>query len=63
MNDIDAKKVKFYERGGDLHDVIQRGKGNLNVIDYLEVNKDFYLVGEQLKKIYDRLDGAMAVIA
>jgi hypothetical protein len=63
MNDADAKKIKFKERGGDFQDVIKRGEGNLNIIDYLEVNKDFYLVGEQLKAIYDRLKGAIAVVA
>jgi hypothetical protein len=56
-------KVNFYPRGENFADVIKPGAGNLNIIDYLELHKDFYLVSGHLKDIYAKLDGAVAVVA
>ena len=55
--------LNHYEVDGDFHDQIKPGPGNLNIVDFLEVHKDFYLVGEMIKKIHDALKGAIAVIA
>lgn len=51
------------ERFGNFHDVIKPGKGNINIVDYLEVNDEFYAVGGMIRAIHERLDGAIAVIA
>lgn len=55
--------LNFYEVEGNFHDHVKPGPGNLNIVDFLEVHKDFYLVGEMIKKIHDKLKGAIAVIA
>ena len=56
-------KVRFYMKGENFEDHVKPGKGQLNIIDYLEVHNDFFLVGEYLHKIHEKLDGAVAVIA
>jgi hypothetical protein len=55
--------LNFYEVEGNFHEHIRPGPGNLNIVDFLEIHKDFYLVGEMIKKIHDALKGAIAVIA
>jgi hypothetical protein len=59
----DMWNVKFYTRTTDWDLAIKPGKGNLNVIDYLEIHDQFYLVAKLLADIHRRLDGAVAVIA
>jgi hypothetical protein len=56
-------KVNFYQRSENFADAIKPGESNLNIIDYLELHKDFYLVAGHLKDIYAKLDGAIAVVA
>ena len=51
----------FWDRAGDFHDVIRPDA--INVIDFLEIHEDFWKVGALLKKIYDRLDKGIAIIA
>lgn len=55
--------MKMYPVEGDFHTQIKPGPGNLNIIDFLEIHKDFFLVGEMIKKIHDALKGAIAVVA
>jgi len=55
-------KMKVYERAGDFSDVIFPGPGVLNIIDFLEIHDDFYVIGKELKKIRDKLKGAVAVV-
>lgn len=52
-----------YKRTSDFADVIRPGEGVLNVIDFLEMNEEFYLAGKYMKEIHNRLDGAVALIA
>jgi hypothetical protein len=52
-----------YERSGDFADVIQSGKYSLNVIDYLEVTDEFYLIGKHINDIHRALGDAVAIIA
>jgi len=59
----DQFNVKFYPRSGNFSDVIKKGEGNVNIIDYLEIYQDFYLVSKHLADIYKKLDGAVAVVA
>lgn len=51
----------FWDRAGDFHDVIRPDA--INVIDFLEIHEDFWKVGALLKKIYDRLNKGIAIIA
>ena len=57
------KSVNFYECSEDWAHVIVPGQGNLNIIDYMEIHDKHYLIGQWIKDIHDRLDGALALIA
>jgi len=48
-------------RSGKFADVVV--PDSLNIIDYLEVNKDFYEVGGEIKDIFDKLGKGIAIIA
>jgi hypothetical protein len=52
---------KPMERSGDFADVIRPDE--INVIDFLEIHQDFYLIGQWIKDIFDKLDKGIAVIA
>lgn len=54
---------KAYERAEDFQDVIIPGENSLNIIDFLEVHDEFYIVGRKIKEIHDRLNGGLAIIA
>jgi hypothetical protein len=56
-------KFNAYNRDCDFEDVLFKGTGNLNIIDFLEIHDNFYLVGEKIKAIHESLDGALAIIA
>jgi len=59
---IDQWRFKAYERSGEFADVIKPGTNSINIIDYLEVHEEFYLVGRMLKDIHDKLHGAIAIV-
>ena len=65
FDDVGINNWKFnaYSRDRDFADVIFKGENSLNIIDFLEVHDDFYLVGEKIKQIHAALDGAVAIIA
>ena len=52
-----------YRRDTDFEDVIFKGPKSLNIIDFLEVHDNFYLIGDKIKKIHEALEGGIAVIA
>lgn len=54
---------KAYERAEDFQDVVVPGENSLNLIDFLEVHDEFYIIGRKIKEIHDRLNGALAIIA
>ncbi|HUV58955.1 MAG TPA: hypothetical protein VMW09_02465 [Desulfatiglandales bacterium] len=58
----DWKAVNFYERDQNFHDVIVPGKGNINIIDYLEVYEDFWITRKYIAQIWRKLKGAIALI-
>ena len=64
FNDIVPSAWNFnaYERSGHFEDVLVPGEGNLNVIDFLEIHDEFWQIGGLLKKIHEKLDGAIAVV-
>jgi hypothetical protein len=53
-------KIDFYERSHDFPGVID--PDGLNIIDYLEVNDEFWKVGQMLTDIHDRLRGGICVV-
>jgi len=57
------KGMKAYERSGNFADAIKSGKGNINIIDFLEIHDNFYEVGGMLADIHDKLKGAIAIVA
>lgn len=60
---LDQWDFKAYERAGDFQDVIKPGPENLNIIDFLEVHDEFFMVGRKIKEIHDALKGSVAIIA
>jgi len=59
---LDQWNFHAYERADNFEDVIFSGLGKLNIIDFLEIHDEFYMVGKKLKAIHDRLDGAVAIV-
>ncbi len=60
---ISAMRFHAYRRDGDFSDAIKPGLGVINIIDFLEMHSDFYSVGQKIKDIHDRLNGAIAFVA
>jgi hypothetical protein len=61
MNFADWAKVSFKERAGNFADVID--PDGINIIDFLELHDNFYIVGGLIKAIFDKLKFGIAVIA
>ena len=59
----DWRKFKPYARSENFADVVKSGEGSLNLIDFLEIHDEFYLVAKYIYEIYRKLNGAVAVIA
>ncbi len=57
----DWENVKFRELKESFQDQIN--PDGINIIDYLEVHDNFWLVGSMLAKIYERLNKGIAVVA
>ncbi len=57
----DWQRVQFYAKASDFPRVID--PNGLNIIDYLEVSKDFYEIGGLLTDIFNALDKGVAVVA
>jgi hypothetical protein len=64
FDDISLSNWKFnaYSRDADFEDVVFTGEKSLNIIDFLEIHDDFYLVGDKIKKIHSALNGGVAII-
>lgn len=56
-------KVNFYERDENFNDVVVPGEGNLNIVDFLEIFEDFWIVRKRVAEIWRKLNGAIAIIA
>ena len=65
FEDIGINEWKFnaYSRSSDFADVVFTGENSINIIDFLEVHDDFYLVGEKITQIHKALKGGVAIIA
>lgn len=57
----DWRNVVFRQRMTDFADVID--PDGINIIDYIEVTKDFYQVAEPINAIYEKLNKGIAIIA
>ena len=49
------------ERSSDFADVIAPTK--INIVDFLEVTNEFYLIAQEIKEIHDRLTTGIAIVA
>jgi hypothetical protein len=58
---IDKWKLKAFERCASFSDVIKPDA--INIIDFLEISKDFYLVAELIKNIFNKLRKGIAILA
>jgi hypothetical protein len=54
------KKIKFIAKSEGFKDVVD--PNGLNIIDYLEVSKDFFEIGGMLTEIYNNLKEGVAVV-
>jgi hypothetical protein len=63
FEDIALRDWRFHprDRAGNFADAI--APDAVNIVDYLEINKDFYEVGEMIKAIHDRLGKGIAIVA
>lgn len=52
---------RFVERSDDFSDVI--GPDKINIIDYFEINDSFWQIGGDFKRINDKLEKGIAIIA
>jgi len=57
---LNSWNVEFFERAQNFADVLL--PNDFNIIDFLEVTDAFYLVGEEIRKIFNALDTGVAVI-
>ena len=57
----DWASVDFRECATNFHDNIL--PNGINIIDYLEVTDSFWMVGDMVKKIFDKLDKGICLIA
>jgi len=58
---LQSWNVNFKERSSNFADVIKSDA--INIIDFLEINDEFYKVGLYIKGIYDKLNKGIAIIA
>lgn len=58
---IDKWRFKPIERSNDFADVIRPDA--INIIDFLEISDNFYMISGLIKSIYDKLDKGIAIIA
>lgn len=61
FKDVDKWKFRAVERASNFSDVIQ--PDGFNIIDFLEISDNFFAIGEDIRKIYDKLRKGIAVIA
>jgi hypothetical protein len=55
------KKIQMFERSDNFPDVIRPDA--INLIDFLEISDNFYLINDRLKEIWQKLRKGIAIIA
>ena len=58
--DVQDWMFKAYERSDNFADVIFPDA--INIVDYIPMGEGFYMVGQKLRDIHDRLSGGIAVV-
>ena len=61
--DVLKSRIHHYDRFNNLHDVIKQGSNVINIIDYMEVYQEFWMIAEKLAKIHQKQDGSMSIVA
>lgn len=54
------RRVKFIERTSNFADIID--PDGINIIDFLEISDNFYLIAQYIKEIYDKLKNGICMI-
>lgn len=57
------RKINFYKRLDNFADIIQDEDNTIHIIDYVDVTKDAYLIGETIKTIFAKLKKSVCLIA
>jgi len=60
---IEDWTFRSVEIGEQIEHQIRPGEGKLNVIDYLELDSEHYRISGVIRRIHQRLDGAVAIVA
>jgi hypothetical protein len=60
LNSWKHDNLKIVDRGDKFQDIIE--PNGINVIDFMEFHDRFWLIGEDLRAIYDKLENGIAVI-
>lgn len=57
------RKINFYKRLDNFADIIQDEENTIHIIDYVDVTKDAFLIGEVIKTIFGKLKKSVCLIA
>ena len=57
------RKINFFKRLDNFADIIQDEEKTIHIIDYVDVTKDAFLVGETIKTIFAKLKHSVCLIA
>lgn len=56
------KYLNAYARVKNFADVVRPGENTINIIDFLELSEEYYKVAAHITDIFEKLNGAIAVI-
>jgi hypothetical protein len=56
-------KFNSFGMSENMEDIIASGEGKINIIDYIELDKEPYLINGVIRRIHKKLQGAVAIIA
>lgn len=64
MGITSAEQIKFeaYECAGNFHDMVT-GEDKIFFIDYIPTHDKFYLIGDRLQEIHEKLDKGVAIVS
>lgn len=57
------RKINFYKRLDNFADVLEDEENLIHIIDYVDVTKDAFLIGETIKTIFAKLKHSVCLIA
>jgi len=57
----DFQKVTWIERNTNFADLIRPNA--INIIDFMEIHDQFWIIGQWILEVFDRLENGIAVIA